>query len=129
MRKKNKLYTANKWNQPLFAQGIDRKHQNIFDGLFSSTLNTPTSLSTPGLLSGDSSGFNIQAPQLSKPNISKPINWSDGLQSKLAVQESQNLVNGFDVEAVKNNPFSTFSKPGLSDLAKTGISVGGSIVQ
>lgn len=128
MRKKNKLYTANKWNQPLFAQGIDRKHQNIFDGLFSSTLNTPTSLSTPGLLSGDSSGFNIQAPQLSKPNISKPINWSDGLQSKLAVQESQNLVNGFDVEAVKNNPFSTFSKPGLSDLAKTGISVGGSIV-
>lgn len=128
MRKKNKLYTANKWNQPLFAQGIDRKHQNIFDGLFSSTLNTPTSLSTPGLLSGDSSGFNILAPQLSKPNISKPINWSDGLQSKLAVQESQNLVNGFDVEAVKNNPFSTFSKPGLSDLAKTGISVGGSIV-
>lgn len=128
MRKKNKLYTANKWNQPLFAQGIDRKHQNIFDGLFSSTLNTPTSLSTPGLLSGDSSGFNIQAPQLSKPNISKPINWSDGLQSKLAVQESQNLVNGFDVEAVKNNPFSKFSKPGLSDLAKTGISVGGSIV-
>lgn len=128
MRKKNKLYTANKWNQPLFAQGIDRKHLNIFDGLFSSTLNTPTSLSTPGLLSGDSSGFNIQAPQLSKPNISKPINWSDGLQSKLAVQESQNLVNGFDVEAVKNNPFSTFSKPGLSDLAKTGISVGGSIV-
>lgn len=128
MRKKNKLYTANKWNQPLFAQGIDRKHQNIFDGLFSSTLNTPTSLSTPGLLSGDSSGFNIQAPQLSKPNISKPINWSDGLQSKLAVQESQNLVNGFDVEAVKNNPFSKFSKPGLSDLAKTGISVGGSFV-
>lgn len=128
MRKKNKLYTANKWNQPLFAQGIDRKHQNIFDGLFSSTLNTPTSLSTPGLLSGDSSGFNIQAPQLSKPNISKPINWSDGLQSKLAVQESQNLVNGFDVEAVKNNPFSKFSKPGLSGLAKTGISVGGSIV-
>lgn len=128
MRKKNKLYTATKWNKPLFAQGIDREHQNIFDGLFSSTLNTPTSLSTPGLLSGDSSGFNIQAPQLSKPNISKPINWSDGLQSKLAVQESQNLVNGFDVEAVKNNPFSKFSKPGLSGLAKTGISVVGSIV-
>lgn len=128
MRKKNKLYTANKWNQPLFAQGIDREHQNIFDGLFSSTLNTPTSLSTPGLLSGNSSGFNIQAPQLSKPNVSKPINWGDGLQSKLAVQESQNLVNGFSAEAAKNNPFSKFSKPGLSNLAKTGISVGGSIV-
>ncbi len=128
MRKKNKLYIATKWNKPLFAQGIDREHQNIFDGLFSSTLNTPTSLSTPGLLSGNASGFNIQAPQLSKSNVSMPINWGDGLQSKLAVQESQNLVNGFSAEAAKNNPFSKFGKPGLSDLAKAGISVGGSIV-
>lgn len=128
MKKKNKLYTANKWNKPLFAQGIDREHQNIFDGLFGSTLNTSTSLSTPGLLSENSSEFDIQAPQLSKPNISKPINWSDGLQSKLAVQESQNLVNGFSAEAAKNNPFSKFGKPGFSDLAKAGISVGGSIV-
>ena len=38
MKKKNKLYTANKWNQPLFAQGIDREHQNIFDGLLSSSI-------------------------------------------------------------------------------------------
>jgi hypothetical protein len=38
MKKKNKLYTANKWNQPLFAQGIDRVHQNIFDGLLSSSI-------------------------------------------------------------------------------------------
>lgn len=38
MKKKNKLYTANKWNQPLFAQGIDREHQNIFDGLLSSNM-------------------------------------------------------------------------------------------
>lgn len=38
MKKKNKLYTVNKWNQPLFAQGIDREHQNIFDGLLSSSI-------------------------------------------------------------------------------------------
>lgn len=31
MRKKDKLYTANKWNQPLFAN-VDRTTQNIFDG-------------------------------------------------------------------------------------------------
>ena len=113
MKKKNKLYTANKWNKSLFAQGIDREHQNVFDGLFSSTLDT--SLSKPGLLSGNSSGLNIQAPQLSKPNISMPIDWSDSLQRKLAVQNSQNLVNGFGTEATKNNSFKSFLKGGLGD--------------
>ena len=115
MKKKNKLYTANKWNKPLFAQGIDREHQNVFDGLFSSTLDT--SLSKPGLLSGNSSGLNIQAPQLSKPNISMPIDWSDSLQRKLAVQNSQNLVNGFGTEVAKNNSFKSFLKGGLGDKA------------
>lgn len=38
MKKKNKLYTANKWNQPLLAQGVDREYQNIFDGLLSSNI-------------------------------------------------------------------------------------------
>lgn len=130
MKKKNKLYTANKWNKSLFAQGIDREHQNIFDGFFSSTLNTPTSLSTPGLLSGNSSGFNIQTPQLSAPNVSKPINWGDGLQSKLAVQESQNLVNGFSAEAAKNNPFSGLgkSKPNIGGLLKSNAgAIGGAV--
>lgn len=126
MKKKNKLYTANKWNQPLFAQGIDREHQNIFDGLFSSTLDT--SLSKPGLLSGNSSGLNIQAPQLSKPNISMPTDWSNSLQSGWAVQKSQNLVNGFGAEAAKNNQFKQFVKPNLSGLAKAGISAAGSVV-
>lgn len=126
MKKKNKLYTANKWNQPLFAQGIDREHQNIFDGLFSSTLDT--SLSKPGLLSGNFSGLNIQAPQLSKPNISMPTDWSNSLQSGWAVQKSQNLVNGFGAEAAKNNQFKQFVKPNLSGLAKTGISAVGSVV-
>lgn len=126
MKKKNKLYTANKWNQPLFAQGIDREHQNIFDGLFSSTLDT--SLSKPGLFSGNSSGLNIQAPQLSKPNISMPTDWSNSLQSGVAVQKSQNLVNGFGAEAAKNNQFKQFVKPNLSGLAKAGISAVGSVV-
>lgn len=130
MKKKNKLYTANKWNKSLFAQGIDREHQNIFDGFFSSTLNTPTSLSTPGLLSGNSSGFNIQTPQLSAPNVSKPINWGDGLQSKLAVQESQNLVNGFSAEAAKNNPFSGLgkSKPNIGGMLSSAVgAIGGAV--
>lgn len=130
MKKKNKLYTANKWNKSLFAQGIDREHQNIFDGFFSSTLNTPTSLSTPGLLSGNSSGFNIQTPQLSAPNVSKPINWGDGLQSKLAVQESQNLVNGFSAEAAKNNPFSGLgkSKPNIGGMLSSAAgAIGGAV--
>ena len=126
MKKKNKLYTANKWNQPLFAQGIDREHQNIFDGMFSSTLNTP--LSNQGLLRGNSSGLNYQAPQLSQPSISMPTDWSNSLQSSLAVQNSQNLVNDFGTEAAKNNPFKQFVKPDLSGLAKTGISAGGSII-
>lgn len=43
MRKKNKLYTANKWNQPLFATDVDREHLNIFDGMTSSYLNRPSS--------------------------------------------------------------------------------------
>lgn len=31
MRKKNKLYTANKWNQPLFATELNRGKANFFD--------------------------------------------------------------------------------------------------
>lgn len=113
MKKKNKLYTANKWNKPLFAQGIDREHQNVFDGFFSSTLDT--SLSKPGILSKSSSGLDYQVPQLSKPNITMPTDWSDSLQNKLAVQNSQNLVNGFGTEAAKNNSFKSFLKGGLGD--------------
>lgn len=126
MKKKNKLYTANKWNQPLFVKGIDREHQNVFDGFFSSTLNTP--LSNQGLLSGNSSGLNYQVPQLSHPNISMPTDWSNTAQRNAAVTNSKNLVNGFGAEAAKNNTFKQFVKPNLSGLAKTGISAVGSIV-
>ena len=118
MKKKNKLYTANKWNKPLFAQGIDREHQNIFDGFFSSTLDT--SLSKPGILSKSTSGLDYQVPQLSKPNITMPTDWSGSLQNKLAVQNSQTLVKGFGTEAAKNNPFKSFLKGSLGDKAAVG---------
>ena len=43
MRKKNTLYTVNKWNQPLF---LPEKKENLFDGLTGSsrikTINLPT---------------------------------------------------------------------------------------
>lgn len=38
--RKNKLYTVNKWNKPIFTLNIDRTHQNVFDGMFGSNLNT-----------------------------------------------------------------------------------------
>ena len=55
MRKRNKLYKVNKWNQPLFATEVDREHQNIFDGLDFSYLNN-----TPNM----GSLTKIQEPQL-----------------------------------------------------------------
>lgn len=106
MRKRNKLYTANKWNQPMFAQGIDREHQNIFDGMFSSTLNT--SISKPTLFNS-SSGFNYQTPQLSKPNTTIPTDWSNGVQRSSAVGSTNAMVNNFGTEASQNNPFSQYT--------------------
>ena len=107
MRKKDKLYKVNKWNQPLFAQGIDREHQNIFDGMFSSSLNT--SISKPGLISnfGYTSGLDYQAPQLSKPT--SYVNWGNTGQSITAVNNSQNMLTDFKNSASSNNAFSQFA--------------------
>ena len=130
MRKNNKLYTANKWNQPLFARGVDRVHQNIFDGLFQSTLNTPTSVSkTTGLFS-QPSGLNYQTPQLSKPTTSMPIDWSNAGQRITATQGVNTLVNNFGTEAKANNPFSQYVKKegnGMSAAASAGIGAATSI--
>ena len=115
MRKKNKLYTANRWNQPLFAQGIDREHQNIFDGLFTSTLNTSPTLNS---LSGQQSGLYYQTPQLSKPSVYKPIDWSNNVQANNAVQDSQNLVDGFNKWSSDNNQFAQFTSSGDGDSGK-----------
>lgn len=67
MVKRNKLYTANKWNQPLFAQGVDREHQNIFDGMFSSTI-TPADLK----VSGNNPGVISPTPNLDPTKNSLP---------------------------------------------------------
>ena len=91
MRKKNKLYTVNKYNRGLFAQGVDREHQNIFDGLGVSSLDTPLS-NGYGSMSG--MGW-YQAPQVSKPTVSQPVNWGNTAQANTAVANSQNLVNSF----------------------------------
>lgn len=118
MRKRNKLYTANKWNRPLFAQGIDRKNQNVFDGMFSSTLNTPTSVSSTSGLFSSPSGLNYQAPQLSNPNTSMPVDWSNAGQRITATQGVNTLVNNFGSEASQNNPFSKYLSSGNGDTGK-----------
>lgn len=115
MRKRNKLYTANKWNQPMFAQDIDREHQNIFDGMFSSTLNT--SISKPTLFNS-SSGLNYQTPQLSKPNTTIPTDWSNGVQRASAVGSTNAMVNNFGTEASQNNPFSQYTPGGSGIMGK-----------
>lgn len=75
MKKKNKLYTANKWNQPLFAQGIDREHQNIFDGLLSSSIQnigTTSVLGNPTKIDiGKIKAMKIPSQGLSIGNIAK----------------------------------------------------------
>ena len=101
VRKRNKLYTANKWNRPLFAEGVDREHQNVFDGMFSSTLNTPSS---KPMLFQKQSGLTWQTPQKSNSSI----DWSNLGQNMQAVGNSQNLVNNFSNEAAQNNVFSQY---------------------
>ncbi len=64
MRKKNKLYTANKWNQPLFAQGVDREHQNIFDGYNFSYLNNVNANSFGSLVAKNDTSFLSKKPSL-----------------------------------------------------------------
>lgn len=126
MRKRNKLYTANKWNTPMFAQGVDREHQNIFDGAFSSTLNT-SSLVKPGLLSNNTNYSNdsswYSTSQLTKPTATVPTDWSNGVQRAKALGNSKALVNNFGKEASQKNIFSQYdtSSKGLSTTAKAGL--------
>ena len=84
MRKTNKLYTANKWNQPLFAD-VDREHQNIFDGEDTSAMVNSSAARWDRLASqtygsnyGDT-GFTLDDYQNSTGNnwfgMSKKNNW------------------------------------------------------
>lgn len=62
--KKDKLYKINKQNKPIFATGVDRVHQNIFDGMTTSFLGKDYSQSfsdntknVAGVSGGDGSGL------------------------------------------------------------------------
>lgn len=104
MKKKNKLYTANKWNQPLFAKGMDRENNNILDGMFQSTLNTSLSGNNGFSLSNPYQGYSV--PQLTKPNVQIPTDWSNGVQRSQAIGNTNAMVNSFGNEAAANNIFS-----------------------
>lgn len=97
MRKKGKLYTANRFNQPLFAQGVDRERHNIFDGANSSLLSWDRVASKAYGASYGDKGFTLD----------------DYMNSK----------NSFNI-AKKDNPLSkgnlanTFSKQGLGNAMK-----------
>lgn len=113
MRKKDKLYTANKWNKPLFAQGIDREHQNIFDGFFSSTLSNSSSLQWDKLASnayganyGDN-GFTLNDYKNSK--------------NFLGISKADNPFS-------KGNLATTFSKGNVANMLKSSAGVIGGAV-
>lgn len=60
--KRDKLYTANKWNKPQFAKNVDRDNKNIFDGL------TGSMIQRPGIIPVfDASG--LSAYQYNNPNM------------------------------------------------------------
>lgn len=122
MKKKKKLYTANRWNQPLFAQGIDRESQNVFDGLGSSTLNTYPSLTTPKYNSQNifQSQLTSQLPKLQQPTVQKYTNWGNSLQSKFAVVDSQYPGNNINFRGSTNN--NSGNSGGMSAGMQAGLS-------
>ena len=113
MKKKNKLYTANKWNKPLFAQGVDREHQNIFDGLFSSTLNNSSSLQWDKLAS-NAYGANYG---------DKGFTLNDYKNSKnfLGISKADNPFS-------KGNLATTFSKENVTNMLKSSAGAIGGVV-
>lgn len=76
--KKNRLYTANRWNQPAFM--VDRKHHNIYDGWQDSYLERAI-----------------------QDRSTNPWNYADDVD--LVSQYAQQSKNGFGLSKA-NNPFS-----------------------
>lgn len=116
MKKRNKLYKVNKWNTPLFAQGVDRDNQNIFDGFDGSYLNNP--------FTGGLAGQVYQAPQLANPTVAKPINWGNGVQRGMAITDSKNMVDNWKKDALGDNPFGIGKKQGIHIGEKAGTLIG-----
>ena len=118
MKKKNKLYTANKWNQPLFAQGIDREHQNIFDGLLSSSIQ---SIGTTSILG------NPTKIDLGKIGAMKTPSQGLGLGIGNIAKSGIGAIGGI-VGAVGNKLISGGLSSGVGNgIANIGGTVGGSI--
>lgn len=67
--KKNKLYTANKWNRPAFMP----KEENLFVG--GGGIYTPS------------------APTLAAPTVAPPINWSNPVQRAAALGQTSYMAN------------------------------------
>ena len=117
MRKRNKLYTANKWNQPLFMS--DDRENNLFalggygPNQFSIT-KAPTTVSKTSGYFNTNSGLNIKTPTLTQPTTSY-TNWGNYGQAASAVGNSNSLVNNFSTEATANNPFKQYTHSGSSN--------------
>ena len=117
MRKRNKLYTANKWNQPLFMP--DNRENNLFalggygPNQFSIT-KAPTTVSKTSGYFNTNSGLNIKTPTLTQPTTSH-TNWGNYGQAASAVGNSNSLVNNFSTEATANNPFKQYTYSGSSN--------------
>ena len=103
--KKNKLYTMHKGMPAMF---VDRRNNNIFDGILGgSSLSLGNGLS-PDVLGGY---------KTTAPGAAQRINWSNPIQRAAAVGTSAGLVNGFSDTANAINPFSqTSSTGGLKNL-------------
>lgn len=125
MRKKDKLYTANRFNQPLFMP--DRERNNIFDGL---------TFGQSSLMQQNSNPFGIK-PLTAPPTLSPYGNsWMSPLQKAQANYQIQNLGSSTTQAAANqqmqnfagkdnavSNPLSfkeAFSKEGLKSGLKAG---------
>ena len=90
MRKRDKLYTANRWNRPLFAD-VDRENQNIFDGEYNSSMQIGIPINT---------GYNPQV------NIPDKININGIIQQNAYNDYMNSSGNNWFNISKKNNPFS-----------------------
>lgn len=123
--KKDKLYTANRWNQPAFM--VDRQRHNIFDGFGTSQMNS-------------SNPFGVS---LNAPTLTPYVNWSNHVQRAQALGNTKFMANNFANQAASitgafsnqqaanlapkenavSNPWSfkdAFSKQGIKDGLKAG---------
>jgi len=80
MMKKNKLYIANRWNQPAFM--VDRQRHNIFDGL---------TLGQSSQMNSNPFGVSLSAPTVSAPKI----DWGNPVQRNMALGQTKALTNSF----------------------------------